>query len=66
MEFSKKYRNYLKGTADLKSPVDVKKLFVVEIGSCYVRVGFSGENSPVFDLPFVVMKSKNQDSNDLT
>lgn len=59
MENSNKYKHYLKGTADLKSPVDVKKVVVVEIGSCYIRVGFSGDNSPVYDLPFVVMKSKN-------
>ena len=59
MEFSRKYKNYLKGTADLLSPTDVKKITVIEIGSCYVRVGFSGENIPIFDLPFVVMKSNN-------
>lgn len=59
MDYSKKYKNYLKGTADLISPTDVKKIIVVEIGSCYIRVGFSGENSPFFDLPFAVMKSKN-------
>jgi actin beta/gamma 1 len=61
-----KYQSYLKGVNDLLSPVDVKKIVVVDIGSNYIRVGLSGENFPLLNLQCLVAKSKNINTNDLT
>jgi actin-related protein len=61
-----KYKSYLKGVNDLISPVDVKKILVMDIGSNYIRVGLSGENFPLLNLPALVAKSKNVNTNDLT
>lgn len=66
MEGSKKYNSFLKGTDDLISPVDVKKIFVLDIGSSYIKLGRSGENLPFFNIPFIIGKSKNKNSKDLT
>jgi len=61
-----KYKSYLKGVNDLISPVDVKKILVMDIGSNYIRVGLSGDNFPLLNLPAIVAKSRNINTNDLT
>lgn len=61
-----KYKSYLKGINDLLSPTDVKKIIVIDISSNYVRVGLSGENFPLLNLPFLVAKSRSINSTDLT
>ena len=65
-ENSKKYKSKLQGTDDLISPVDQKKVIVIDIGSNYIRIGLSGDNMPMLNLPLVLGKSKHRDSNDLT
>lgn len=62
----KKFKAYLKGTDDLLSPVDHRKVIVVDVGSIEIRIGISGDNFPILVFPFVVGKSKHKDSSDLT
>lgn len=66
MEQKKFYKNYLRGTSDLISPVDQKKILVLDIGSTVLRVGLSGDNIPIIVLPLVVAKSIHRNSGDLT
>jgi len=66
MEDPKLYKNYLKGTADLLSPVDVKKVIVLDIGSTVIRIGISGDNNPILILPLVIARSIHKNSGDLT
>ncbi len=66
MEKGKKYNSYLKGTIDLISSVDQKKIIVIDIGSNYFRLGLSGDNLPILNFPLVIGKYKYKDINDLT
>lgn len=61
-----RFSSYLKGTDDLLSPVDIKKILVLDIGSNTLRLGLSGENFPLLTLPNLIAKPNNLNSNDLT
>lgn len=65
-EETKTIKSQLQGTSDLVSPVDAKKIIVIEIGSFCLRVGVSGQNKPLLELPFVVATSIDTDTSDLT
>lgn len=65
-EETKNFKTQLQGTSDLISPVDVKKIIVIEIGSYHLRIGISGDNKPLLELPFIVATSLDTDTSDLT
>lgn len=50
-------KNQLKGTSDLLSPCDRKKILIVEIDVFEVKIGISGHNIPIIIEPFVISKS---------
>lgn len=62
----KSSKSLLQGTADLLSPVDLKKIVVIELGSFRLRIGVSGQNKPLLDLPFLIAQSKNVNLKDPT
>jgi len=53
----------LRGTDDLISPVDEKQCIVIDIGSFYTRVGFSGFENPSMIIPTcVAFPNENKDT----
>ena len=51
-----KFSSYLKGTDDLISPVDIKKILILDLGSNTIRLGLSGENYPLLTLSNIIAK----------
>lgn len=53
----------MKGTDDLISPVDTKSIVVIDFGSYYTKIGYSGNDRPKMIFPTCVASAKEQ--NDL-
>ena len=62
----KSSKSLLQGTSDLISSVDIKKIVVIELGSFNLRIGVSGQNKPLLDLPYLIARSKNVNLKDPT
>lgn len=50
----------MKGTDDLISPVDTKSIVVIDFGSFYTKVGYSGNDRPKMIFPTCVASAKDQ------
>ena len=56
----------LKGTDDLISRVDLESFTVIDIGTCFTKVGLSGVENPKFSIPTCMAKPRLQNETDFS